>query len=358
MVLIAAADLHVAEQVVVGPVAVDGQVHGHRVEELLEVGHVKTEGLDGVEDGRQHRVLDRGAVKAGEEPVAPGAQGRRLAGPVQGRGEVVDDLVGVAGEPVQGMDVAALPAAAAGWPGSRCDRGGHGAAGSARRPRTGSAARRRGRRPVRSGGGHLGQPHRPPAGLASTPPAARRPEMSTIGTLTPGTVPMPAKKRPGTVADVGRPQPAGLAEPMVERERRSRRQAHGLPGGRVDDHGRRCRGAGRRSRARPAAVQPPRRRARPRPSPARPACWPSAEHEQAWRPGGAASGSSGRGRRRAGLPGRGWPLPWRVRASKVAFQSRPSGRCGGPPPAGGSGRGGPGSRTASSEAGAAGPASP
>jgi hypothetical protein len=64
-----------------------------------------------VEHGRQHRVvLDRGAGQAGEEALSEGAQGLGLGGPVQGGAEVVDDLVGVADEAVQGMDVALLPA--------------------------------------------------------------------------------------------------------------------------------------------------------------------------------------------------------------------------------------------------------
>ena len=47
---------------------------------------------------------------------------------------------------------------------------------------------------------------------------------------------MPAKPEPGHARrGVLRPQPAGLAEPVVERERRPRGQALGLPGGRVDD---------------------------------------------------------------------------------------------------------------------------
>jgi hypothetical protein len=64
-----------------------------------------------VEHDRQHRiVVDRGASEAGEEALTEGPQGGRLPGPVQGGGEVVDDLVGVAGEAVQGVDVAPLPA--------------------------------------------------------------------------------------------------------------------------------------------------------------------------------------------------------------------------------------------------------
>ena len=46
----------------------------------------------------------------------------------------------------------------------------------------------------------------------STRSAARRPEISTIGTPTPGTVPMPANTRPGTPAEAfcGRSQPVWL----------------------------------------------------------------------------------------------------------------------------------------------------
>jgi hypothetical protein len=102
--------LHVATQVLVGAVAVGAQVHGHRGKELLEVAHRQVEGPDGVNHRRQQRVIDRDPPEAGEQAPAQGVQGGRLGGAVQGRGEVVDDLVGVAAEPVPGVHVAALPA--------------------------------------------------------------------------------------------------------------------------------------------------------------------------------------------------------------------------------------------------------
>jgi hypothetical protein len=80
------------------------------VQEPLEVAWVQVEGPHRVEHGREQRVVDRGTVQAGEEPLAPGAEGGGLASWVQGRCEVVDELVGVAGKAVQGVHVAALPA--------------------------------------------------------------------------------------------------------------------------------------------------------------------------------------------------------------------------------------------------------
>jgi hypothetical protein len=76
--------LHVATQLGVGAIAVHGQVHGHGVQEPLEVGDVQGKGPHGVEHGRQDRVLHRGAAQAGEQALAPGPQGGRLGGAVQG----------------------------------------------------------------------------------------------------------------------------------------------------------------------------------------------------------------------------------------------------------------------------------
>jgi hypothetical protein len=101
--------LHVLQQVVIGLVAVDGEVHAHRPEELLEVGSVQVEHGNGVQDGGQDLVVGLLAGQPAQEPRGPGLE---LPGALAWRGVAdggVDDLVAVAGEAVEGVDVAALP---------------------------------------------------------------------------------------------------------------------------------------------------------------------------------------------------------------------------------------------------------
>ena len=100
--------LHVVEQVVVGRVRGDGQVHRHALQERREVVPVQVEDGDGVQHGRQQRVVDRRAVQAGHEPAGPVVE---PGGPL-GRRQVlgaVDDLVGVAGEAVEGVHMSPFP---------------------------------------------------------------------------------------------------------------------------------------------------------------------------------------------------------------------------------------------------------
>ena len=99
---------HVGEQVGVAVVPGDGEVGRHAGEEPAEVVEVEVEDPDRVQDGRQQRVVHRHAVEARQEPRGPRGQ---APGPVGGGqvGSGVDDVVGVAAEPVERMDVPALP---------------------------------------------------------------------------------------------------------------------------------------------------------------------------------------------------------------------------------------------------------
>ena len=118
-----------------------------------------------------------------------------------------------------------------------------------------------------------------------------------MGTPTPGTVPMPANQAGHARRGVVWPQPAGLAEAVVERERRPRGQALRLPGGRVDDQ------LDRAVAAQVAVAEPgqpavqPLAEARADLGPVQPGpvlAVGSSTNRVAW-PGGAASGSSGEG---------------------------------------------------------------
>ena len=125
-------------------------------------------------DRLEHRVVAAARVEVGEEAVAERGElflahlGRHIA-------EVVDDVVGVAAEPVQRVHVVALDA------GQRV-----------RRPVVGRAVAlvERAAQLVRL----VECRHRP---SWSTRSAASRPEISTIGTPTPGTVLLPANTSPG-----------------------------------------------------------------------------------------------------------------------------------------------------------------
>ena len=101
--------VHVDQQIVVGLVACDGEVHRHRAQEAAEAVGVDVEGR----------------ARCAPPPSAPGRRsarrrGRRRSGRRSRRGrvsrlgrsappaEVVDDVVGVAAEGVQGVHVVAL----------------------------------------------------------------------------------------------------------------------------------------------------------------------------------------------------------------------------------------------------------
>ena len=62
--------VHVAEQIVVGLVRVDRQVHRHRTQEAAEAVGVDVEAADGVHDRLQHGVIAPTFVEVSEEAVA------------------------------------------------------------------------------------------------------------------------------------------------------------------------------------------------------------------------------------------------------------------------------------------------
>jgi hypothetical protein len=64
---------------------------------------------DGVDDGAADRVLAAAGRDVAQELLAPADQPVGLLGVAQRAAEVVDDLVGVAREAVEGVDVRALP---------------------------------------------------------------------------------------------------------------------------------------------------------------------------------------------------------------------------------------------------------
>ena len=105
--------VHVAEQVVPGLVGLDGEVHGHRAQEPAEAVGVDVEGPDRVDHGLQHRVVGVAALEVGEEAVAEVGERPWPARRSAHVAEVVDDVVGVAAEPVQGVHVVALDRRAA-----------------------------------------------------------------------------------------------------------------------------------------------------------------------------------------------------------------------------------------------------
>ena len=215
------------------------------------------------------------APQAGEEALGPRPAGRPPGRPRPGsrRGRRRSRR---RSEAVQGVDVAPLPAAAAGWPGSRCGRGGRAAAGSARRPPQGPRLEHR--RPA-------GRDAEVGASLASSSP-------STRGGKAAGDQDH-RHPDPGHGAHAGeraraRPprrcgQPAGLVKRWSSENGARTGPAPPRREGRRPARPR-CRGAGRRSRARPAGRTAARGGAgRPRPSPARPGCWPSARARTGWR---------------------------------------------------------------------------
>ncbi len=105
--------VHVAEQVVPGGVRLDGEVHRHRAEEPAEAPRGRCRMPRTVwTDGLEHRIVGLARLEVGEEPVAEvgerrGAHLGRHVAPTL-RGDLVDDVVGVAGERVQRMDVVLL----------------------------------------------------------------------------------------------------------------------------------------------------------------------------------------------------------------------------------------------------------
>ena len=104
--------VHVAEQVVVGLVRVDRQVHRHRTKEAPEAVGVDVEAADGVHDGFENGVVAAPLFEISEEAIAERRE-RLLANVGGDVAEVVDDVVGVPAEPVQRVDVVALDLRAA-----------------------------------------------------------------------------------------------------------------------------------------------------------------------------------------------------------------------------------------------------
>ena len=101
--------VHVAAQVVPRLVALDGEVHrpssaGSGRKQSGSMSKARTVWTTALSTGRR-----TAAVEVGEEPVAEvGQRGGRARRRGVRRAEVVDDVVGVAAEPVQGVDVVAL----------------------------------------------------------------------------------------------------------------------------------------------------------------------------------------------------------------------------------------------------------
>ena len=151
-------------------------------EEPTEALGVDGERPDGVHHRLQHRIVGRPASRSAKKrsPRSRSAACPRLDGR---RAELVDDVVGVAAEPVERPDVVSLhPRQQRASPSSRWCRAGlvRRATDARTTPRasTGVAAHR-----CR----HRARPVRRPA----------PPTRSTIGTPTPGTVPEPTNTRPG-----------------------------------------------------------------------------------------------------------------------------------------------------------------
>lgn len=177
----------------------DGEVAAHGGHEVVEVPVVDGVPADGVGEGVHHRLLAGAFAQSGGQPLVEVVEG---GGPFAGGGggaEVVDDVVGVAGEAVEAVDgraplggeqpggeevrpaVAGVEGAAGavgGAQGGVGDTGGVEFAGAHRVPPVVAAAARRGR----AG----------PPGSPVTRAAASLPEISTVGMPTPGVVPQPA----------------------------------------------------------------------------------------------------------------------------------------------------------------------
>ena len=87
---------------------VDGEVHRHRAEEPAEAVGVDVERAHRVDHRLQHRVVGlrpRSRSAKNRSPKSASAVARRVD---RRRTEVVDDVVGVAAEPIQRMHVVAL----------------------------------------------------------------------------------------------------------------------------------------------------------------------------------------------------------------------------------------------------------
>src|SRR4051812_28418467 len=117
------------------------------------------------------------APEVREEAVTEGFERRGALGH-RDRAEIVDDVVGIPAEPVEGVDVAAFA------PGQQPGRPVVGGAVTAMEGPAGGVA-------AVEDGGH------PLLTTASTRSAASRPESRTMGTPTPGTVPDPVNTSPG-----------------------------------------------------------------------------------------------------------------------------------------------------------------
>ncbi len=99
--------VHVPLEVGVGLVRLDGEVHGHRRQEATYTVGVDPERPHGVDHRLEHEVVAVAGLEAVEEAVAE--VGQRLGPDVDRHGTaLVDDVVGVAAEPVQGVHVVAL----------------------------------------------------------------------------------------------------------------------------------------------------------------------------------------------------------------------------------------------------------
>ncbi len=100
--------VHVLHKVVVGLVLLDCEVHSHRVEERLEVVRRDRPADRGVDGRSRHRVIAVSAVQVRQELIGPLAQCSGSLLRCVGRVDRVHDLVGIPGQPVQGVHERAL----------------------------------------------------------------------------------------------------------------------------------------------------------------------------------------------------------------------------------------------------------
>jgi hypothetical protein len=82
----------------------DAEVHAHRAQEGGEQAAVDAEPDGGVDDRREHRIVGPAGAQAGVEGLGEMVEGGEEVTGCRARGGLVDDVVGVAGEAVQGVD--------------------------------------------------------------------------------------------------------------------------------------------------------------------------------------------------------------------------------------------------------------
>ena len=87
----------------------DGQVHRHRPQEPSEASGSMSNARDGVHDGLEHRVVRVAAVRGRRRTDRRSPSRARRVG-ARYRSEVVDDVVGVPAEAVEGVNVVPLHA--------------------------------------------------------------------------------------------------------------------------------------------------------------------------------------------------------------------------------------------------------